>query len=219
MKTLDKGTLYYKVRHAIQLGCRTPPRHPNPDGALRRLPPRAGPYRFVSRSAGCSGCPARLRLGVRSPQAFVAYWSGVGLVGVSAAYFMARQQAVKVGESFWSAPTRRVTQALLPPLFVGFVGGLLSACLKNDEFWPAWLVLPLWMVLYGCAVHAAAFSCHADETVWLGLHPERMFDRGMARFGAHGPWFSARACGDGRVVWSSAPGLWCLPLLHGKEEE
>jgi hypothetical protein len=96
-----------------------------------------------------------LRIG--SPQGFVAYWSGVGLAGVSAAYLMARQQAVKDGESFWSAPTRRVTQALLPPLTIGFVSGLLTACLRGDEFWPAWLVVPLWMVLYGCAVHAAGF--------------------------------------------------------------
>src|SRR5690242_3959601 len=56
-----------------------------------------------------------------SGRAFVGFWSGIGLVGLCGAYMLARQQALKAGEFFWSAPTRRVTQALLPPLFVGFV--------------------------------------------------------------------------------------------------
>ena len=96
-------------------------------------------------------------LHVETPHAIVEYWSGVGLVGISAAYLMTRQQALKDAESFWSAPTRRVTQALLPPLFVGFVSSTVAACLPNDEASPAWWIIPLWMVLYGCAVHAAGF--------------------------------------------------------------
>jgi hypothetical protein len=103
--------------------------------------------------AACLGWMLR----VATPRAFVEYWSGVGLVGISAAYLMMRQQALKAAESFWSAPTRRVTQALLPPLFVGFVSSTVAACLPNDEASPAWWIIPLWMVLYGCAVHAAGF--------------------------------------------------------------
>jgi hypothetical protein len=96
-------------------------------------------------------------LHVQTPRSFLAYWSGVGLVGLCAAYVLARRQALKVAEPFWSAPTRRVTQALLPPLFVGFVASTIAASLSQDEVWAAWWIVPLWMVLYGCAVHAAGF--------------------------------------------------------------
>lgn len=91
------------------------------------------------------------------PRGFVVYWSGVGILGLSGAYLMARQQALKDAESFWSAPTRRVTQALLPPLFAGFVASALAGIFSQNENGYAWWILPLWMVLYGCAVHAAGF--------------------------------------------------------------
>lgn len=96
-------------------------------------------------------------LSVQAPRTFVAYWSGVGLLGVSGAYLMARQQALRDAEPFWSAPTRRVTQALLPPLFVGFVASTLAGIFSKSEARFAWWVLPIWMVLYGCAIHAAGF--------------------------------------------------------------
>jgi len=96
-------------------------------------------------------------LGVQTPRSFVGYWSGVGLAGLSAAYLMARRQALKDAESFWSAPTRRVTQALLPPLFVGFVASTVAAVAGNQLAKAVWLILPIWMVLYGCALHAAGF--------------------------------------------------------------
>src|ERR1041385_9268427 len=51
-------------------------------------------------------------LPLQSPRLFVGYWSGVGLIGLCAAYVMARRPALKVAEPFWSAPTRRGTQAL-----------------------------------------------------------------------------------------------------------
>jgi hypothetical protein len=96
-------------------------------------------------------------LALEEPRSFIGYWSGVGLTGLCAAYLLARQQALKAGEAFWSAPTRRVTQALLPPLFVGFVSSTLTAFLPPQDFWPAWWIIPVWMVLYGCALHAAGF--------------------------------------------------------------
>lgn len=96
-------------------------------------------------------------IGINAPRLFVLYWCGVGLFGISAAYLMARQQALKDAESFWSAPTRRVTQALLPPLFVGFAASTLAVAASDQGEWTAWWIVPLWMVLYGCALHAAGF--------------------------------------------------------------
>jgi hypothetical protein len=93
---------------------------------------------------------------IQTSRAFVAYWSGLGLTGLCAAYILARREALKLAEAFWSAPTRRVTQALLPPLFVGLVGAAIAASVSQDDG-AAWWIVPLWMVLYGCALHAAGF--------------------------------------------------------------
>src|SRR4051812_38259509 len=74
-------------------------------------------------------------LAIRAPRTFVGFWSAVGLAGICLAYLMARRQALRDAECFWSAPTRRVTQALLPPLFVGFVGSALAAIGPNTATW------------------------------------------------------------------------------------
>src|SRR5258708_2688341 len=131
---------------------------------IRTLMERSAIYRRalapIVLSLGVLGLAAALGgllLGIQNPRTFVAYWSGVGLVGLCTAYVMARQQALKDAESFWSAPTRRVTQALLPALFVGFVASSIAGCCANDRAWPAGWIVPLWMVLYGCAVHGAGF--------------------------------------------------------------
>ncbi len=96
-------------------------------------------------------------LHLQGARAFIGYWSGVGLLGVTGAYLMARQQALRDAEPFWSAPTRRVTQALLPPLFVGLVASTVAAACSAAEGHAASWIVPIWMVLYGCAFHAAGF--------------------------------------------------------------
>jgi hypothetical protein len=106
---------------------------------------------------GVLGAVVGWLLRIQAPRPFVGYWSGVGLLGISGAYLLARQQALKAAECFWSAPTRRVTQALLPPLFVGFVVSTVSALFQPGVEWPAAWIVPIWMVLYGCAMHAAGF--------------------------------------------------------------
>jgi hypothetical protein len=72
-------------------------------------------------------------------------------------------QALRASEPFWSPPTRRVTQALLPPLVAGGILGVI--CYFKSPSAPngmgnvfAMFCLPLtWIVLYGCAFHAAGF--------------------------------------------------------------
>lgn len=94
---------------------------------------------------------------VNSIPAFGWYWMGVGVVGVSGAYFMVRRQALRDGEPFWSPPTRRVTNAALPAVVIGLVASVLLILNtpggKADAEW----LPPIWMVLYGCAIHAAGF--------------------------------------------------------------
>ncbi len=102
-------------------------------------------------------------LQVGSPHAFILFWAGVGVVAVAGSFLLVRRQALKESEAFWSPPTRRVTQAMLPPL----VAGLMVSVVVLVRAGPAagqpdklegllWLPL-LWVVLYGCAFHAAGF--------------------------------------------------------------
>ena len=96
-------------------------------------------------------------------RAFILFWAGVCVVAIAGSYLLVRRQALKDAEPFWSPPTRRVTQALLPPLAAGL---MISAVvfLRADQAagigssLAAMLWLPLvWVVLYGCAFHAAGF--------------------------------------------------------------
>ena len=101
--------------------------------------------------------------GIDFPRSFILYWACVGALAVSGSFFLVRRQALKESEPFWSPPTRRVTQAMLPPLVAGF---LISAVVwLHAESAPdrignvlGMLWLPQsWIVLYGCAFHAAGF--------------------------------------------------------------
>ena len=100
---------------------------------------------------------------IDSPRAFVGYWTSVSLLPLIGSFLMVRRQALKDAEPFWSLPTRRVTQALAPPLAVGFIAsiitffhvGTLEANIANVI---GMLWLPIgWTILYGCALHSAGF--------------------------------------------------------------
>ena len=102
---------------------------------------------------------------IEAPRAFIGYWLIVALVAVAGSFLLARRQSLKDAEPFWSPPTRRVAQALLPALFFGFILGLVLF-IRSDASQPAdgvgsalglvWLPLS-WIALYGCALHAAGF--------------------------------------------------------------
>jgi hypothetical protein len=95
-------------------------------------------------------------LQVESPKPFAGLWLGTAAVAVTSAFLLVRRQAIKDNEPFWSPPTYRVGQALLPPLLSGmFVGGIL-ATLHAD--WAMDFPMALgWMLFYGCALHSAGF--------------------------------------------------------------
>jgi hypothetical protein len=101
--------------------------------------------------------------GIESPRGFICYWLAVGMLAVASSFLLLRRQALRDSEPLWSPPTRRVTQALLPALVAGFIYAVI-ALLKADVSEEkgadvrSLFFLPLsWVVLYGCAIHAAGF--------------------------------------------------------------
>jgi hypothetical protein len=105
---------------------------------------------------GVVGATAGLFFHLNTMRAFGSFWLGMAIIVVAGAFFIARRQALKEKEVFWSPPTRRVGQALMPPLSAGMVlGGVFVFAVKGDDLL---LLLPfLWALFYGCALHAAGF--------------------------------------------------------------
>jgi hypothetical protein len=98
-----------------------------------------------------------------SPPGFILFWGVVCVVALSGSFLLVRRQALKAGEPFWSPPTRRVSQAMLPPVVTGALLGSLvlgSAYTVPAGLTPkiAFVLLPSsWIILYGFAFHAAGF--------------------------------------------------------------
>jgi hypothetical protein len=104
---------------------------------------------------GALAAAAGLLLHFDSSRAFGAWWLGTAAVAVGGALLISRRQALRDGEPFWSLPTRRVTQALLPPLTAGFLFSLIVVIF--DAAHMRWLFIFPNVLFYGCALHAAGF--------------------------------------------------------------
>jgi hypothetical protein len=131
---------------------------------IRTLMERSAVYRHALAPVLCAigltgigGAILEAFLHLQTSRAFAIYWMSVGLLCVVEGFALVRRQAWQEAEAFWSPPTRRVMQALAPPFFAGFVAGLVFLRLDTGNLMGAWLLVPSWMVLYGCAVHAAGF--------------------------------------------------------------
>ena len=136
---------------------------------IRTLMERSAVYRralapimVLAGVIGIAGALGGWLVKIESPRAFVVYWLIIGLVALLGALVLVRREALKEAEPFWSPPMRRVTQALLPPLAAGLMLTLIVLFQTgNAEHLGSELALehlpPVWIVLYGCALHAAGF--------------------------------------------------------------
>ena len=150
------STLHYKVSGM----------EPNPATehlqVIRTLMERSALYRralapimLVAGILGVVAAALGLALRIESIPAFGGLWLGTAVVAVAGALLIARRQALKDREPFWSPPTRRVTQALLLPLTAGL---LFSAIvIVFDPGHNRWLFIFPNVFFYGCALHAAGF--------------------------------------------------------------
>jgi hypothetical protein len=114
------------------------------------------PIMLFTGAVGVLAASAGLRFKMQEPRQFAELWLGAAVVAVAGAFLFARRQAIKDQEPFWSSPTRRVGQALLPPLlcglFVGAVFGVPDASWRMD-----FPIAMAWMLFYGCALNSAGF--------------------------------------------------------------
>ena len=130
---------------------------------IRTLMERSAIYRralapimlFVG-AVGVSATVIGLLCHLDSMRAFGVLWLGTAFVAFIGAFLIARRQALKDKEAFWSPPTRRVTQALLPPLLVGLCLGAMPI-FSNGPGPGAFFLAIIWILFYGCALHAAGF--------------------------------------------------------------
>lgn len=97
-----------------------------------------------------------LVLHLNSMRSFAGLWLCTAIAAVAGSFLVARRQAFKEKEAFWSPPTRRVAHAVSPPLFCGMcLGVILALAGAGDEF--VMVLAFLWILFYGCALHAAGF--------------------------------------------------------------
>jgi hypothetical protein len=140
---------------------------------IRTLMERASVYRRalapIMISVGCLGLAAAVlgwKLELATPRVFIFYWLAVAVVACAVAFLLVRRQAIQASEPVWSPPARRVVQAALPALAIGLLAGLvfgwtlpsLPEAQQDVASVISMVWLPLgWIVLYGCAMHAAGF--------------------------------------------------------------
>lgn len=129
---------------------------------IRTLMERSSIYRrtlapimlFVG-SLGIAGAVLGIVLNIERTDIFATLWLGIAATAVSGAFVIARNQAVKDKEAFWSAPTKRVTRALLLPLACGAFFSLLILFRGTEHM--RWLFIYPNIFFYGCAMHSAGF--------------------------------------------------------------
>ena len=92
-----------------------------------------------------------------SATAFGYLWLDTALFAFVGALLIARRQAIKDKELFWSPPARRVVQAMFPSWLVGLIGELVFQVIAVSEPQLIWWLPPIWMVLYGFALYGAGF--------------------------------------------------------------
>ena len=113
------------------------------------------PVMLVTGAIGTAAAVLPRFVHINTNRQFALLWLAVSIVTLLAGLLLVRRQALKEAEPFWSVPTRRVTQALLPAFLVGLLAGIFNVV--NENLWSASLLAQLWVIVYGCALHAAGF--------------------------------------------------------------
>ena len=103
-------------------------------------------------------------------------WLITALVTVVAALLIARRQALKDNETFWSPPTRRVALALVPPLLAGMFVGTIPASTNggNEDALIAAIILDIVSMAARSPSCRGLFHASRDQGFWLALYLQRL---------------------------------------------
>jgi len=151
----------------------------------------------IGTAAGFVPCFAR----IDTNRAFALFWLAISVVTLASALLLVRRQSLRAAEPFFSVPTKRVVQALLPAFFVGYAAGIFN--MLNEHLWRAGLLAMFWVIVYGCALHAAGFFMPRGMKLfgWLFVFG------GCALIFASQSWPELRAAEAGHYIMGSFFGL------------
>jgi len=124
------------------------------------------PIMLMAGGMGLLAAAVGLCFRIEAVRPFAILWLTTAGLVVAGAFVLARRQAFKDSEPFWSPPTYRVAQALLPPLLCGLFVGVMFFLINADVSLNLFAVL-FWLLFYGCALHSAGFFM-ARGIKWLG---------------------------------------------------
>ena len=114
------------------------------------------PIRLICGISGLAGGVAGWQWHLDANKEFVWVWVITAVFALSCSTLLIRQQALRAAESFWSPPTRRITQALMPPFLVGAVLAGVTTQWGNDTVGREFLII-IWCLAFGCGINAAGF--------------------------------------------------------------
>lgn len=129
---------------------------------IRTLMERAALYRrtlapimLYLGAAGSLAAVGGIALGIDTLAGFYAWWIAAAVLAITGAFVIARRQAMRDGERFWSPPALRVAEAMAPPLAAGLLLSLALALYGAAP--PRGLFVLANALFYGCALHAGGF--------------------------------------------------------------
>ena len=127
------------------------------------------PIMILAGTIGIAGGLTGWLCQINSDRGFVWLWLGTAVLSLAGALLLVRRQALKDSEPFWSPPTRRVSQALLPAFSIGLLTAVLIIVFStgSESREMQFLLAIFWAWFYGCAVHAAGFFMPRGVR-WLG---------------------------------------------------
>lgn len=125
------------------------------------------PIMIVAGTMGAVASTIPHFINVDTNSSFSLFWTIISGVVFLTSLFLVRRQALRDAEPFWSLPTRRVWQALLPNFFAGIMVGLLFYIRDLTPSDTVWILPPVWMLFYGCGLHAAGFFMQRSMR-WFG---------------------------------------------------
>jgi hypothetical protein len=94
---------------------------------------------------------------INSNRSFSLLWIGMAAFCLTGSFLLLRRQALKESEPFWSPPTRRIAQALLPPFVIALILAIVFSLFPTSEQQAQRILVMSWTWLFGCGLCAAGF--------------------------------------------------------------